>query len=93
LRNVRAGSRRHQASYQDWKSYPKVKGLKLVWLGTSVEDARVLSRLDELRRVPAVVRLLGVIGTKFVQSFAERSICLYEDDLLNAGSASPGLWR
>ena len=27
-----------------------------VWLGTSVEDSRVLHRLDELRRVPATVR-------------------------------------
>ena len=33
--------------------------LRNVWLGTSVEDARVLSRLDELRRVPAVVRFVS----------------------------------
>ncbi len=30
-----------------------------VWLGTSVEDARVLSRLDDLRRVPAAVRFVS----------------------------------
>src|SRR5262249_49690743 len=30
-----------------------------VWLGTSVEDGRVLSRLDELRRVPAAVRFVS----------------------------------
>jgi len=30
-----------------------------VWLGTSVEDSRVLSRLDELRQVPAAVRFVS----------------------------------
>lgn len=30
-----------------------------VWLGTSVEDSRVLHRLDELRRVPAAVRFVS----------------------------------
>lgn len=30
-----------------------------VWLGTSVEDGRVLHRLDEIRRVPAVVRFVS----------------------------------
>ncbi|MGZ8363938.1 MAG: DUF5131 family protein [Caulobacteraceae bacterium] len=30
-----------------------------VWLGTSVEDAAVLSRLDELRAVPAAVRFIS----------------------------------
>jgi len=30
-----------------------------VWLGTSVEDGRVLHRLDDLRRVPAVVRFVS----------------------------------
>ncbi len=30
-----------------------------VWLGTSVEDARVLGRLDDLRRVPAVIRFVS----------------------------------
>lgn len=39
-----------------------------VWLGTSVEDDRVLSRLDDLRNVPAFVRfvsfepLIGSVG-------------------------------
>jgi protein gp37 len=32
------------------------KVLPNVWLGTSVEDSRVLSRLDDLRLVPAAVR-------------------------------------
>jgi protein gp37 len=32
------------------------KVLPNVWLGTSVEDDRVLSRLDELRVVPALIR-------------------------------------
>lgn len=31
-----------------------------VWLGTSVEDGRVLSRLDDIRRVPAVVRFVSL---------------------------------
>ena len=30
-----------------------------VWLGTSVEDVRVISRLDALRRVPAAVRFVS----------------------------------
>jgi protein gp37 len=30
-----------------------------VWLGTSVEDGRVLERLDDLRRVPAAVRFVS----------------------------------
>lgn len=30
-----------------------------VWLGTSVEDGRVLSRLDELRQTPALVRFVS----------------------------------
>lgn len=30
-----------------------------VWLGTSVEDGRVLSRLDDLRRVPAAIRFVS----------------------------------
>jgi protein gp37 len=31
-----------------------------VWLGTSVEDGRVLERIDHLRRVPATIRFLSV---------------------------------
>jgi protein gp37 len=34
----------------------KFKVLPNVWLGTSVEDNRVLARLDELRQVPATIR-------------------------------------
>ena len=30
-----------------------------VWLGTSVEDDRVLARLDDLRRVPAAIRFIS----------------------------------
>ncbi|MEX2374360.1 MAG: DUF5131 family protein, partial [Dehalococcoidia bacterium] len=29
------------------------------WLGTSVEDGRVISRLDDLRRVPAAIRFVS----------------------------------
>ncbi|MDX8514205.1 DUF5131 family protein [Mesorhizobium captivum] len=35
------------------------KVLPNVWLGTSVEDSRVLYRLDELRSVPAVIRFVS----------------------------------
>jgi len=31
-----------------------------VWLGTSVEDGRVLSRLDDMRRVPAAIRFVSL---------------------------------
>jgi protein gp37 len=50
-------------------SSPQFDILPNVWLGTSVEDARVLNRLDDLRIVPAVVRfvsfepLIGSVGT------------------------------
>ena len=42
--------------------------LSNVWLGTSVEDSRVVQRIDELRKIPAAVRfisfepLIGPIG-------------------------------
>lgn len=31
-----------------------------VWLGTSVEDSRVLDRLDDLRKVPAAIRFVSL---------------------------------
>ncbi len=36
------------------------KGYANVWLGTSVEDDRVLSRVEHLRQVPAAVRFLSL---------------------------------
>lgn len=38
---------------------PGLPKLGNVWLGTSVEDRRVLDRIDELRRVPATVRFVS----------------------------------
>jgi len=38
---------------------PSFCKLPNVWLGTSVEDDRVLHRIDELRRVPAAVRFIS----------------------------------
>jgi protein gp37 len=38
---------------------PSLRKLPNVWLGTSVEDDRVLFRLDELRQVPAAVRFVS----------------------------------
>ncbi|MFH1538323.1 MAG: DUF5131 family protein [bacterium] len=38
---------------------PSLRRLPNVWLGTSVEDERVLHRIDELRRVPAAVRFIS----------------------------------
>lgn len=35
------------------------KVLPNVWLGTSVEDSRVLNRIDDLRRVPAAIRFIS----------------------------------
>jgi protein gp37 len=40
-------------------SSPEFNVLPNVWLGTSVEDSRVLYRLDELRAVPAAVRFVS----------------------------------
>lgn len=45
-----------------------------VWLGTSIEDAAVAARADELRRVPAAIRfisfepLIGSVGTVDLRS-------------------------
>jgi len=41
-------------------SRPEFKVLLNVWLGTSVEDSRVLYRLDDLRRVPAAIRFVSL---------------------------------
>jgi protein gp37 len=38
---------------------PSLRKLPNVWLGTSVENDRVLFRLDELRQVPAAVRFVS----------------------------------
>ncbi|BCG94459.1 DUF5131 family protein [Mesorhizobium sp. 131-2-1] len=38
---------------------PALPKLPNVWLGTSVEDSRVLHRLDDLREVPAAVRFVS----------------------------------
>lgn len=38
---------------------PSLRKLPNVWLGTSVEDSRVIYRLDELRQVPAAVRFVS----------------------------------
>jgi len=38
---------------------PGLKKLSNVWLGTSVEDSRVLHRIDELRQVPAAIRFIS----------------------------------
>ncbi|MGE0751112.1 MAG: DUF5131 family protein [Variibacter sp.] len=38
---------------------PGLPKLPNVWLGTSVEDGRVTSRIDELRRVPAIIRFIS----------------------------------
>ncbi|RUV38431.1 DUF5131 family protein [Mesorhizobium sp. M7A.F.Ca.MR.148.00.0.0] len=40
-------------------SSPGFNVLPNVWLGTSVEDSRVLYRLDDLRKVPAAVRFVS----------------------------------
>jgi protein gp37 len=38
---------------------PRIEWPRNVWMGVSVEDSRVLSRVDHLRKVPAVVRFLS----------------------------------
>jgi protein gp37 len=44
----------------DVLSQPEFTSLRNVWLGTSVEDGRVLRRIDDLRRVPAFVRFVSL---------------------------------
>jgi protein gp37 len=39
---------------------PSFEMLPNVWLGTSVEDSRVLSRLDAIRQVPAAIRFVSL---------------------------------
>jgi protein gp37 len=39
--------------------YPGRRVPENVWLGTSVEDGRVMGRIDHLRRIPAPVRFLS----------------------------------
>jgi protein gp37 len=57
----RSGRLRSLAPQLDWPPN--------VWMGVSVEDSRVLSRIDDLRTVPAAVRflscepLIGSLGT------------------------------
>lgn len=43
----------------DVLSHPRFKLLPNVWIGTSVEDAAVLWRIDELRRAPASIRFIS----------------------------------
>ena len=38
---------------------PKIDWPANVWIGVSVEDSRVLSRVDDLRKVPAALRFLS----------------------------------
>ena len=38
---------------------PALAKIPNVWLGTSVEDDRVMHRVDELRKVPAFVRFIS----------------------------------
>jgi protein gp37 len=37
----------------------EIKWPRNVWMGVSIEDSRVLSRIDDLRRVPAKIRFLS----------------------------------
>ncbi len=39
---------------------PPFEVLPNVWLGTSIEDGRVLHRLDEIRKVPAAIRFVSL---------------------------------
>jgi protein gp37 len=41
-------------------SQPRFEILPNVWLGTSVEDDRVLNRLDAIRQVPAAIRFVSL---------------------------------
>ena len=53
---------------------PLMRKLPNVWLGTSVEDGRVLHRIDQLRLVPAAVRFISfepLIGTVRAASLSD----------------------
>ena len=39
---------------------PNLKWSPNIWMGTSVEDSRVVGRIGELKRIPAVVRFLSL---------------------------------
>ena len=46
---------------------------KSVWMGVSVEDSRVLARIDDLRHVPAAVRFLSC--EPLIGSLAQLDLC------------------
>jgi protein gp37 len=58
-----------------------------VWLGTSVEDNRVLSRLDHLRKVPAAVRFVSL--EPLIGSVAEADLTDI-DWAIVGGESGPG---
>ena len=71
-------------------STPEFDILSNVWLGTSVEDGRVLSRLNDLRRVPAAIRFVSLeplIGSVAKADFTDI------DWLLSAAKAVRALGR
>ena len=51
----------HKASRPDARSSycTRFTGLPHVWLGTSVEDSAVISRFDDLRATPAIIRFVS----------------------------------
>ena len=53
-------TKRPQVAAAFYAARPHLHGLPHVWLGVSVENARVTGRIDILRTIPAAVRFLSV---------------------------------
>lgn len=68
-------------------SKPPFKILPNVWLGTSIEDGRVLSRLDDIRRAPAAVRFVSL--EPLIGSVAEGDLAGI-DWAIVGGESGPG---
>jgi len=68
-------------------SDPLLPVLQNVWLGTSVEDGRVVERLDDLRRVPAAIRFVSfepLIGS------VSNAVLAHIDWAIVGGESGPG---
>ncbi|MGK7871555.1 DUF5131 family protein [Falsiroseomonas sp. E2-1-a20] len=52
-------TKRPEAAAAYYREHPALHGAPGIWLGTSVEDARVKSRIDILRGIPAALRFLS----------------------------------
>src|SRR5437016_3348500 len=56
---MRMAARLAAMGTEKYRGLTRKSGRRYIWTGTSVEDDRVLHRIDALRQVPAVVRFIS----------------------------------